>query len=109
MLQKGIKSSVLIDVIRGEIYFPEADAKIEKLHRREKALYALFLVESSSGGINFDKPKSTHQLSRYKKRISAIQEKYSIIYRELGGEKENAPNLEIPEIRLPMISLISVH
>ena len=106
LLQKGIKSSVLVDTVSGDICFPEADVKIEKLHRREKALYALFLIESSSGGVNFDKPKNVHQLGRYEKRIKALQEKYSLIYKEFGGEKQNAPNLEIPEIRLPMISLI---
>ena len=41
MLQKGIVSSILIDTIREEISFPDADVKVDKLHRREKALYAL--------------------------------------------------------------------
>lgn len=106
LLQKGIRSTVLVDTVSGDICFPEADVKVEKLHRREKALYALFLIESSSGGVNFDKPKNASQLKRYEKRIKALQEKYGLIYKEFGGDKENAPNLEIPEIRLPMISLI---
>lgn len=42
MLRKGVKSSVVIDTLKEQIYFPEADVKLEKIHRREKALYALF-------------------------------------------------------------------
>ena len=106
MLRKGIRSSVVIDCQREQIYFPEADVKIEKIHRREKALYALFLLESRNGGINFNKPTSPKQLERYAKRMDAIQKKYKTIYRMFGGEEDKAPNLEISEIRLPMISLL---
>lgn len=106
MLRKGVKSSILIDVYRDEIRFMEADVKLDKLHRREKALYALFLLESSSGGINFNKPYSPKQLEKYEKRINAIQKKYSLIYKKFGGEPEKAPRLDVSEIRLPMISLI---
>ena len=107
MLRKGIRSTVVIDSLREQIYFPEADVKIEKIHRREKALYALFLLESRSGGVNFNKPTSPKQLERYTKRMAAIQKKYKAIYRMFGGEAEKAPNLEISEIRLPMISLLN--
>lgn len=106
MLRKGIKSSVVIDVYRETIRFPEADIKLEKLHRREKALYALFLLESASGGINFSKPTTPRQLAKYEKRMVAVQEKYKLIYKKFGGEPQNAPNLTISEIRLPMIALI---
>lgn len=106
ILRKGIRSSVVIDPFREQIYFPEADVKIEKIHRREKALYALFLLESRSGGINFNKPTSPKQLERYTKRMEAIQKKYGTIYRMFGGEEDKAPNLEIAETRLPMISLL---
>ena len=57
--KKGIRSSVVVDLVHGEIMLPEADSKISGLHRREKALYALFLLESSSGGINFNKPNGS--------------------------------------------------
>ncbi len=106
MLRRGVRSSVLVDTYRGEIRLPEADTKIENLHRREKALYALFLLESASGGINFTKPDNPRQLERYKKRMKAIQAKYTFIYLKFGGELEKVPNIEIAEIRLPMISLI---
>lgn len=106
MLRKGIKSAVVIDVYRETIRFPEADVKIEKLHRREKALYALFLLESASGGINFSKPTSARQLAKYQKRIEAVQKKYRLIYKKFGGEPEKAPDISKSETRLPMIALI---
>lgn len=106
MLRKGVRSQVVIDPLRERIYFPEADVKIENIHRREKALYALFIMESVSGGINFNKPQSSKQLDRYERRISAIKQKYTIIYGMFGGEADKVPNIEIPEIRLPMISLL---
>ena len=106
MLRKGIKSPVVIDVYRESIRFSDADIKIEKLHRREKALYALFMLESASGGINFSKPTTPNGLARYSKRMAAIQEKYKLIYKKFGGEPQKAPDLSIPEIRLPMIALI---
>lgn len=106
MLRKGIRSSVVLDPTRERVYFPEADVVIEKIHRREKALYALFLMESASGGINFNQPQSSRQRDRYEKRMKAISHKYQLIYRMFGGEEDKAPNIEIPEIRLPMISLL---
>lgn len=106
MLRKGVKSSVVIDVYRGQIRFPEADVQIEKLHRREKALYALFLLESASGGINFVKPETPRQFMKYKKRMDAVQTKYQLIYKKFGGEPENAPDISVSEIRLPMLALI---
>lgn len=106
MLRKGVRSPVVLDPHRERIYFPEADVMIDKVHRREKALYALFLMESASGGINFNKPESPKQLERYQKRMKAIKRKYQMIYRMFGGEETKAPNIEIPEIRLPMISLL---
>lgn len=106
VLQKGIRSKVLVDTLRQQISFPEADVKIEKIHRREKALYALFLMEARSGGINFNKPESVRQLERYTRRMDAVQEKYRMIYRMFGGNEKDAPDLRVPEIRRPMLSLL---
>lgn len=106
MLRRGVRSTVVIDTYRQRIYFPEADVVIDKIHRREKALYALVLLESASGGINFSKPSSAKQLQRYQHRMEAIQKKYRIIYRMFGGEESEAPNLESPAIRNPMLSLL---
>lgn len=106
MVRKGIKSPVVIDVYRGHIRFSEADLKIEKLHLREKALYALFMLESASGGVNFSKPSTPNELARYTRRMTAVQEKYRLIYKKFGGEPQKAPDISKSEIRLPMIALI---
>jgi len=106
MLRTGIRSTVVIDIYRNEIRFPEACAMLNGLHRREKALYTLFLLESASGGINFNKPDTAKQLERYGRRMAAIQAKYGMVYRKFGGEADKAPNLALSEVRLPMISLI---
>ena len=106
MLRKGVKSSVVIDTVREQIYFPEADVKLEKIHRREKALYALFLLESTSGGINFNKPSNMKQLEKYEKRMNAIFKKYQVIYKKFGGEAEKAPNILDYSTRAPMIALL---
>ena len=106
MQGKCVQSSVVVDVYRNEIRFPEADVKLDKLHRREKALYTLFLLESASGGINFTKPSSSRNIERYKRRMDNLQEKYNLIYQKFGGDIGKAPNIEQSEIRLPMISLI---
>lgn len=104
--KKGIRSSVVVDLVRREILLPEADAMITGLRRREKALYALFLLESSSGGINFNKPAGTKLLDKYNRRMAVIQQKYEIIYEQFGGERSKAPQLELPTNRLPMIAFI---
>lgn len=106
MLRKGVKSIVVVDTVREQISFPEADAKLEGIHRREKALYALFLLEAASGGISFNKPISAKQFERHQKRMAALMTKYKLIYRRFGGEEDKAPDITVPEIRLPMISLL---
>lgn len=104
--RKGIRSCVAVDLVHEDILLPEASTKISGLHRREKALYALFLLESSSGGINFNKPSGAKSLDKYNHRMAAIQRKYEIIYENFGGERSKAPQIELAENRLPMISRI---
>lgn len=106
MVRKGIRSNVLIDTNIGEIVFPESGVKIENLHRKEKALYALFLVESWKGGINFTKPLTIKQFERHERSLRKLQKKYNLIYEKFGGDREKAPHLDDEKIRLPMISLI---
>lgn len=45
-------------------------------------------------------------MERYEKRMKAIIHKYQLIYRMFGGDEDKAPNIGVPEIRLPMISLL---
>ncbi len=104
--RKGIRSSVVVDIFHGNILLPEAGVKLEGLHRREKALYALFLLESKSGGINFNRPLGLKSLEKYNHRMEAIQQKYAILYENFGGERSRAPRIDVSTNRLPMIALI---
>ena len=106
LLRSSIRSTVLVDPYKESITLPELHTPINGLHRREKALYTLFLIESAHGGVNFNYPESSNQINAYNKRMKQIQEKYNIIYEWFGGESGKAPNLEQPEIRRPMISCI---
>lgn len=73
LLKKHIRSRIFIDPYKETIYFPDVDRKLEKLHRREKSLYVLFLYVSTIGGFNFSLPKSTKQLNVYNRRINHLQ------------------------------------
>ncbi len=106
MLRKGVRSSIVIDPIRERIFFQNIEMNLEGIHRREKALYALVLLESANGGVNFNKPISDKQEELYNKRIHSLQNKYRIIYKKFGGDENKAPNIMLPEIRLPMIALL---
>ena len=94
--QHKVRSSVVIDFVRGDILLPEINGRIEGLHRREKALYALFLFEMPGGGINFNKPSDHMSLEKYNRRMETIQRKYELIYKNFGGERQKAPHLESP-------------
>lgn len=106
MMRKNVRSRVVINPYTEEISFPDIDSKLEKLHRREKALYILILILTYEGGVNFNPPTSGKQLERYYAKMNAIQERYQIIYELFGGEKDKAPDLIQPEIRRPIISCL---
>ena len=92
LIRKNIRSHILIDPYKEEIFFPDIDAKATGLHRRERALYAMLLC-CGAEGLNFNLPKSNDALARYNKRISKIQDRYRAIYSMFGGEGETAPDL----------------
>jgi hypothetical protein len=48
MLLKEIRSSLLIDTIKESIILPELNETLGSLHRKEKAMYLLFLIEINS-------------------------------------------------------------
>ena len=104
-LRKGIRSRIVIDALRERIYLPEADTSIEKIHRREKVLYALMLIESATGGVCFNRPKADDG-GAFRKRMESLQAKYKALYVMFGGEEDGAPNITVQETRLPMISLL---
>ena len=104
MMRKNIRSRLVINPYNEEITFPDIDSRLEKIHRREKALYMLLLITTYEGGINFNPPASVKQLDRYNAKMVALQEKYQKIYELFGGDK--APDLTQPEIRRPIISCL---
>lgn len=105
LIRKNIRSHILIDPYKEEIFFPDVDAKANGLHRRERALYTLLLC-CGKDGINFNQPKSTDGLAKYMKRMEKIQARYSTIYSLFGGTADTAPDLSIPEIRRPIFSCL---
>ena len=106
MMRKNVRSRVIINPYNEEITFPDIDSKLEKVHRREKALYVLLLITTYEGGVNFNPPISAKHLERYYAKMSAVQERYQKIYELFGGEKDKAPDLIQPEIRRPIISCL---
>ena len=106
MLQKEIRSTLLIDMIKESISLPELNETLSSLHRKEKAMYLLFLIEMGNGGINFSLPQTAQQLDKYNKRMALLQAKYDIIYSNIGGAGSKAPDITNEKIRRPMLSCI---
>lgn len=108
---------LLIDFIHGTISFPEIDLTLSSLHRKEKALYTLFVYEAlnnairgedgtikQNGGINFTTPTSAKLLPKFNRRMELLQRKYAKIYAAFGGDENKAPDITKSEIRLPMLA-----
>ncbi len=104
LLQQAVRCHLLIDFVHGTLSFPEIDVNLSSLHRKEKALYTLFVYETQNGGICFMPPQSKKQLPNFDRRMKTIQRRYAKIYTAFGGEKDNAPDITRADIRLPMIS-----
>lgn len=117
LLQKAVECHLLIDFIHNTISFTEIDVVLSGLHRKEKALYVLFMFEAyngalrdkdgrikQNGGINFTPPSTSAQLKKFNARMERLQQKYALIYEAFGGDPESAPDITNSDIRLPMIS-----
>lgn len=61
IIRKGTSSNVLFDFMKESISFMEISMEIKGLHRRDKALYALLIMESENGGIDFTQPNNAKQ------------------------------------------------
>lgn len=107
LVRRNIRSSIHLDPYKEEITFPDIDAKATGMHRREKALYALFLCQGPDG-INFTRPRTAADLDRFNRRMKRVQKRYAAIYEMFGGDRATAPDLSIPEIRRPMISRLKL-
>ncbi len=105
LVRRNIRSSVVIDPYKEEIFFPDIDEKAAGMHRREKALYALMLCYGNSG-INFNRPRTASELKHFEHRMNKFQRRYAAIYELFGGEKNTAPDLRQPEIRRPIMACI---
>lgn len=106
LIRKNVRSRLVIHPYKEEIYFPDIDCKLEKLHRREKALYVLLLILSNEGGVNFTPPQTVKQLETHHNKMQKLQCRYQKIYELFGGEANKAPDLSQPEIRRPIISCL---
>ncbi|WP_024994393.1 hypothetical protein [Phocaeicola paurosaccharolyticus] len=104
LIRNSVRSKLYINPYREEIYFPDIDNKLDKLHRREKALYVLLILETKEGGVNFNLPKSAKQLASYNMKLVELQKKYQLIYQCFGGD--TAPDLSQAEIRRPIVSCL---
>ena len=104
--KRSLLSRIAINPFKETIRFVDVDVVMKGLHRKEKALYTLFLLESANGGINFTAPQSASELEIYSKRMAILQDKYSSIYELFGGDRMAAPQLDQADIRRPMLSCI---
>ena len=105
LVRRNIRSAIVIDPYKEEIFFPDIDEKATGMHRREKALYALMLCYGSAG-INFNRPRTSAELNHFERRMNKFQRRYADIYELFGGEKDTAPDLMQPEIRRPIIACV---
>ena len=106
-IRDGVKCSIEINPLQGEIRFPEINKSLSDLRRKEKAFYLLLLVETARrGGICFNQPSSAKQYDVFCSRMRAVMSLYAKIYEMFGGEKDSVPDLSRPEIRRPIISII---
>lgn len=105
LVRRDKRSTIHLNPYKREISFPEIESKALGLHRRELALYALFLCQGADG-INFSAPRSADALQRYNRRMKRVQQRFSAIYEMFGGGKGSAPDLSVPEIRRPIIACL---
>lgn len=105
LIRKNIRSTVVIDPYKEEIYFPELDVQATGLHRREKALYTLMLCQGADG-VDFSRPRTVAELARHNQRIARICARYNRIYSAFGGDYESAPDLSQGNIRGTIFSIL---
>lgn len=119
LLQKSIECHLEVNFLSQTISFPEIKLTLSGLHRKEKALYVLFIYEAGksairnedgtiliNGGINFKPPTMARQLQNFNRRMEKLQKKYSRIYGAFGGDEATAPDITKSSIRLPMLAVI---
>lgn len=119
LLQKSVECNMVIDFVKGMFTFPELGLTLSGIHRREKALYVLFIYEASrraikgdngtvklNGSVGFTPPQVSSRMADYNNRMSLLQKRYARIYAAFGGEAHSAPDILRQETRLPMFAVI---
>lgn len=106
LMKEEATSYILLDTVRQKIILPEIKEEL-KITTSEKALYALILAESITGGMNMNPPASAKQMQLHKEKQKKLMAKYRKIYGCFGGNKENTPNIFDSTIRNPKISKIN--
>lgn len=91
------KSSICIDLIKQDITFPEIgdDFKL-KVTRREKAIYAMLLLERENEAIDFLSDDEN----------SIVFRKFKFLYRQFGGDEDKVPDITKKENLKPILSHI---
>lgn len=102
----NVRSRVILDFLNGEILLPDINSAIRGMHRKEKAFYALVMLEGHKSHICFNLPRTQQDLIQFETMIRELQHKYGVIYEKFGGRREDAPNIGNPEIRSPILSKI---
>lgn len=105
LIYRDKRSQVLLIPHKNKITFPGIGAIADGMHRRERALYTLFLC-AGRHGINFNRPRSTTELERYYNQMVKIQAQYKTIYGMFTGDSDSTPNLYDSRIRGPIIACI---
>jgi hypothetical protein len=104
-MRENSMSIVLLDTMQQKIRFPEINEEL-KVSRSEKALYALILVESITGGMNLNAPTLAKQLPLHQKKMDKLFTKYKKIYHYFGGEIDQTPDILDYTIRNPKLAKI---
>lgn len=103
LLRRAVTCHLMVDFGRSTLTFPEIDSQLS-LHRKERALYTLFIFYLTEGGISFVAPQSINQLERFNRRMDTLRSRYALIYEAFGGSRQSAPDITKPEIRNPMLT-----
>jgi len=106
LMKENSMSTVLLDTLKQKIRFPEINEEL-KVSRSEKALYALILAESITGGLNLNSPITARQMRIHEEKMEKLMKKYRNVYQFFGGEVDSVPNLMDPTIRRPKFSKIN--
>ncbi len=105
LINKDKRSPIVLQPHKNKIKFPEIGATADGMHRRERALYALFLCVGKQG-INFNMPRTTTELERFNRQMKKLQAQYKTIYSMFMGETDTTPDLGDSRIRGPIIACI---